>query len=184
MNLRVLLIGGGGFLGAWIARRLAAVGARLRIFDLAPAPPIFRAVADDLVDAIDWRVGDVVDAAAVREAADGCDAIIALAASSGGEAATRDIWGGKIGWLAWKRPGYTLGVMLRKRRLAREVMQPRIRREITRSGSRLLPMFSFLALALGFLVVGQAVTQLSSIGATNYVGSLMVTVVVRELAQS
>ncbi len=75
----------------------------------------------------------------------------------------------------------TLGVMLRKRRLAREVMQPRIRREITRSGSRLLPMFSFLALALGFLVVGQAVTQLSSIGATNYVGSLMVTVVVREL---
>jgi len=71
--------------------------------------------------------------------------------------------------------------MLRKRRTAREVMQPRIRREITRSGSRLLPMFSFLALALGFLVVGQAVTQLSSIGATNYVGSLMVTVVVREL---
>ena len=41
------------------------------------------------------------------------DAIIALAASSGGEAATREIWGGKIGWLQWKRPGYTLGVMLR-----------------------------------------------------------------------
>lgn len=41
------------------------------------------------------------------------DAIIALAASSGGEAATKDIWGGKIGWLPWKRPGYTLGVQLR-----------------------------------------------------------------------
>ncbi len=41
------------------------------------------------------------------------DAIIALAASSGGETATRDIWGGKIGWLPWKRPGYTLGVILR-----------------------------------------------------------------------
>ncbi|WP_068072386.1 bifunctional rhamnulose-1-phosphate aldolase/short-chain dehydrogenase [Novosphingobium lentum] len=41
------------------------------------------------------------------------DAIIALAASSGGEAATREIWGGRIGWLSWKRPGYTLGVMLR-----------------------------------------------------------------------
>ncbi|MGE3690222.1 MAG: bifunctional rhamnulose-1-phosphate aldolase/short-chain dehydrogenase [Novosphingobium sp.] len=41
------------------------------------------------------------------------DAIIALAASSGGEAATRDIWGGRIGWLGWKRPGYTLGVQLR-----------------------------------------------------------------------
>ncbi|MCW1429487.1 bifunctional rhamnulose-1-phosphate aldolase/short-chain dehydrogenase [Novosphingobium sp. JCM 18896] len=41
------------------------------------------------------------------------DAIIALAASSGGEAATREIWGGRIGWLPWKRPGYTLGVQLR-----------------------------------------------------------------------
>ncbi|MFM5924814.1 MAG: bifunctional rhamnulose-1-phosphate aldolase/short-chain dehydrogenase [Novosphingobium sp.] len=41
------------------------------------------------------------------------DAIIALAASSGGEAATQEIWGGRIGWLGWKRPGYTLGVMLR-----------------------------------------------------------------------
>ena len=41
------------------------------------------------------------------------DAIIALAASSGGEAATQEIWGGKIGWLPWKRPGYTLGVSLR-----------------------------------------------------------------------
>jgi len=41
------------------------------------------------------------------------DAIIALAASSGGEAATREIWGGRIGWLPWKRPGFTLGVMIR-----------------------------------------------------------------------
>lgn len=41
------------------------------------------------------------------------DAIIALAASSGGEAATKEIWQGKIGWLPWKRPGYTLGVQLR-----------------------------------------------------------------------
>ena len=32
------------------------------------------------------------------------DAIIALAASSGGEAATQAIWGGRIGWLGWKRP--------------------------------------------------------------------------------
>ncbi|GGD55849.1 short chain dehydrogenase [Aurantiacibacter arachoides] len=41
------------------------------------------------------------------------DAIIALAASSGGEAATREIWGDAIGWLPWKRPGFTLGVMIR-----------------------------------------------------------------------
>jgi rhamnose utilization protein RhaD (predicted bifunctional aldolase and dehydrogenase) len=42
------------------------------------------------------------------------DAIIALAASSGGEAATREIWGGAIGWLGWKRPGFDLGLRLRE----------------------------------------------------------------------
>jgi rhamnulose-1-phosphate aldolase/alcohol dehydrogenase len=41
------------------------------------------------------------------------DAIIALAASSGGEVATKEIWGGKIGWLPWKRPGFDLGLRLR-----------------------------------------------------------------------
>lgn len=41
------------------------------------------------------------------------DAIIALAASSGGEAATKEIWGGKIGWLPWQRPGFDLGLKLR-----------------------------------------------------------------------
>jgi rhamnulose-1-phosphate aldolase/alcohol dehydrogenase len=42
------------------------------------------------------------------------DAIIALAASSGGEAATREIWKGAVGWLPWKRPGFDLGVRLRE----------------------------------------------------------------------
>lgn len=41
------------------------------------------------------------------------DAIIALAASSEGEAVTQEIWGGRIGWLAWKRPGFALGVEIR-----------------------------------------------------------------------
>ena len=41
------------------------------------------------------------------------DAIIALAASVGGERATREIWGGAIGWLPWKRPGFDLGLRLR-----------------------------------------------------------------------
>jgi rhamnulose-1-phosphate aldolase/alcohol dehydrogenase len=41
------------------------------------------------------------------------DSIIALAASSGGEAATKAIWKGAVGWLPWKRPGFELGVQLR-----------------------------------------------------------------------
>ncbi|HEY3391645.1 MAG TPA: bifunctional rhamnulose-1-phosphate aldolase/short-chain dehydrogenase, partial [Lacipirellulaceae bacterium] len=41
------------------------------------------------------------------------DAVIALAASSAGERATREIWGGAVGWLPWKRPGFELGIQLR-----------------------------------------------------------------------
>lgn len=41
------------------------------------------------------------------------DAIIALAASSGGETATGEIWNGRVGWLPWKRPGFELGLRLR-----------------------------------------------------------------------
>jgi rhamnulose-1-phosphate aldolase/alcohol dehydrogenase len=40
------------------------------------------------------------------------DAVIALAASSGGESAAREIWGGLVGWLPWQRPGFDLGLRL------------------------------------------------------------------------
>ena len=75
----------------------------------------------------------------------------------------------------------TLGVILQKRGVARNVIGPRIRQETTRAGVALLPMFSFVALALGFLVIGQTVSVLAKLGATNYLGSTMVIVIVREL---
>jgi phospholipid/cholesterol/gamma-HCH transport system permease protein len=75
----------------------------------------------------------------------------------------------------------TLGVLLKKFSVARGVIQPRVRQEISRAGSALLPMFLFVALALGFLVVGQTVSALAKVGATDYLGSTMVIVIVREL---
>ena len=75
----------------------------------------------------------------------------------------------------------TLGVMLKKSRVARNVVRPRIRQEIARAGVALLPMFMFVAFALGFLVIGQTVSALARVGATGYLGSTMVIVVVREL---
>ena len=75
----------------------------------------------------------------------------------------------------------TLGVLLKKYRVARSVMQPRVRHEINRAGVALMPMFIFIALALGFLVVGQTVSALAKVGATDYLGSTMVIVIVREL---
>lgn len=75
-----------------------------------------------------------------------------------------------------------LGVILKKFGVARAVMRPRIRQEINRSGASLMPMFIFVALALGFLVIGQTVSTLAKIGAADYfLGSTMVIVVVREL---
>lgn len=41
------------------------------------------------------------------------DAVIAVAVSEGAERWTDEIWGGKMGFLPWKRPGYDLGLMLR-----------------------------------------------------------------------
>ncbi|NDV98822.1 bifunctional rhamnulose-1-phosphate aldolase/short-chain dehydrogenase [Salipiger sp. PrR002] len=40
------------------------------------------------------------------------DAIIAIAASTESQALTREIFGDRIGWLPWKRPGYELGLWL------------------------------------------------------------------------
>lgn len=41
------------------------------------------------------------------------DAVIALAASSNGPRATKEIYGAEVGWLDWKRPGFELGLRIR-----------------------------------------------------------------------
>ena len=42
------------------------------------------------------------------------DAIIAIAASKNSKELTQEIFGDRIGWLPWKRPGYELGLWLEK----------------------------------------------------------------------
>jgi phospholipid/cholesterol/gamma-HCH transport system permease protein len=75
----------------------------------------------------------------------------------------------------------TLGVILRKSRVAKNVIRPRIRQEIGRAGVALLPMFVFVALALGFVVVGQTIAALARVGQMTFLGQTMVIVIVREL---
>lgn len=75
----------------------------------------------------------------------------------------------------------TLGVILTKSRAARHVIWPMVLRELSRAGLRLLPMFLFIAAALGLVVIGQSVSWLTRVGAINYLGTIMVLVVVREL---
>lgn len=40
------------------------------------------------------------------------DAVIAIAAARDGERLTREIWGGRVGWLPWQRPGFVLALQL------------------------------------------------------------------------
>lgn len=42
------------------------------------------------------------------------DALIAIAAAADSKALTREIYGDEVGWLPWIRPGYELGLALRK----------------------------------------------------------------------
>lgn len=73
------------------------------------------------------------------------------------------------------------GVLLTKLGTARCVIHPLILRQISISGLRLLPMFLFVAAAMGLVIIGQSVSWLTRVGAINYLGSIMVLVVVREL---
>lgn len=75
----------------------------------------------------------------------------------------------------------TLGVIFKKIGTASKVVHPMIRHEIARAGVRLLPMYMFVSFALGFLVIGQTLSVAAKFGATDYIGTIMVTVIVREL---
>jgi phospholipid/cholesterol/gamma-HCH transport system permease protein len=75
----------------------------------------------------------------------------------------------------------TLGVTFTKFNTASKVIHPLIRDQVSRAGVCLLPMVSFLAGALGFVIIGQTVSLLTRIGVYDLVGTVMVTVVVREL---
>src|ERR1700716_3402309 len=75
----------------------------------------------------------------------------------------------------------TLGVIAGKFGAARRVIHPLVFQETARAGLRLLPTFLFLAAPLGLLVIGQSVSWLTRVGDINYLGPIMVLVVVREL---
>ncbi|MCX6902275.1 MAG: ABC transporter permease [Verrucomicrobia bacterium] len=75
----------------------------------------------------------------------------------------------------------TLGVMFSRLGRAGGILRPLVLAQTARAGLQLLPMVTFLAAALGLVVIGQTVSLLSRVGATQYLGPVMVTAVVREL---
>ncbi len=77
--MKALVTGGGGFLGRAIVRRLRGRGCEVRILARSEYP-------DLAAGGVDCRRGDLGDAAAVREACAGVDAVFHVAAKAG-------IWG-------------------------------------------------------------------------------------------
>jgi phospholipid/cholesterol/gamma-HCH transport system permease protein len=73
------------------------------------------------------------------------------------------------------------GVAVTRFNVAPHVLRPLLHAQIHRAGVRLLPMIGFLGCALGLIIIGQTVSLLTQIGAHTLIGTLMVTVVIREL---
>jgi UDP-glucose 4-epimerase len=97
MTRTVLITGGAGFIGSNLARLLADGGDRVRILDDLSIGQIayLRGVPHDLVR------GSLADAAVVREAVDGVDAIVHLAARAGIDDSIRDPVGTFEANVAW-----------------------------------------------------------------------------------
>lgn len=77
--MRVLVTGAGGFLGAWVMRRLLRKGLNVRAFDLRAGSPPLASLAPGQAAAVQWATGDIAVASDVSQAIDGCDAVIHLA---------------------------------------------------------------------------------------------------------
>jgi UDP-glucose 4-epimerase len=78
--MKVLITGGGGFIGAWIIKRLLARGDTVRVLDFKEDRNTVRGIVGAAADDIEWQLGDVSRRDDVHQAAAGCDRIFHLAA--------------------------------------------------------------------------------------------------------
>lgn len=95
--MTILVTGGGGFLGAWVARSLTARGLAVRIFDTGPASAMWQRLAGG--EAGDWVIGDITDAGAVDAAMAGCTGAINLAGLLTPACAADPVRGAKVNLL-------------------------------------------------------------------------------------
>lgn len=89
-----------------------------------------------------------------------------------------------LGWTLRNVGSFALiaiGVCFTKFRVSRQVVSPLVRQQIASAGIGLLPWVLFLGLALGLVVIGQTVSLLTKVGSTQYIGTVMNTVIFREL---
>ena len=78
-SVRILITGGTGFVGGWTAKVIADAGHSVRFLVRNP-DRLQTSVAKLGVDVSDFSVGDIIDRVSVREALQGCDAVVHSAA--------------------------------------------------------------------------------------------------------
>ncbi len=78
--MKILITGGAGFLGAWIAKRLLAAGHQVRIFDRSSNRSLVQEIVGEAAAEVEWQEGDIANADQVNRACEGCDSIAHLAA--------------------------------------------------------------------------------------------------------
>lgn len=77
--MRTLVTGGGGFLGAYVVKRMLQRGAAVRVFDITDDRSLLRSIVGAQAEQIDWQVGDISDEASVDKAVAGCTHIAHIA---------------------------------------------------------------------------------------------------------
>lgn len=77
--MKVLVTGGGGFIGAWIAQRLLASGHAVRVFERNDRRDLLQCVAGAPSEAVEWVRGDIARGNEVLAALEGCGGVIHLA---------------------------------------------------------------------------------------------------------
>lgn len=77
--MKIVIFGGGGFIGAAISDRLLKDGHHLRIFERPRVPPYREFSADESVE---WITGDLMSIHEVTEALDGVDVVLHLVSTT------------------------------------------------------------------------------------------------------
>lgn len=78
--MKIMITGGGGFLGAWIAGRLVRAGHTVLVFDKSADRSMAEGILGKDARRLDWHVGDVTDSDEVFSVSRDCTSIIHLAA--------------------------------------------------------------------------------------------------------
>lgn len=76
----------------------------------------------------------------------------------------------------------SVGSLIAHRRKARPLIRSLVIEQVAQNGLRLLPLSLAVAAAIGLVVIGQIVVLLTRLGATQLIGPLIVSLIIRELA--